>query len=231
MNAIRQHWVKLNERYTALTQRERWLLAAALVVAPLMLGETLVLAPQRARIKLAENNTMQQSTSLAEMQAQVAGLQQQLKNDPDAPAKAELTALLAERQRLDEALRELGTSLVQPDEMNALLEGLLARHSGLRLVSLKTLAPRSILAEKVPAPAGQEQVSKPVERKFDLYKHGVEIRLEGNFAELQAYLVQLEQIKQGLLWGNLQYKVLEHPRAEMSVMVYTLSPDRAWLAL
>jgi MSHA biogenesis protein MshJ len=68
-------------------------------------------------------------------------------------------------------------------------------------------------------------------RSFDLYRHGVEIRLEGSFAELQAYLVQLEALQKRLLWGQLQYRVTAYPTAEMSLMVYTLSPDRTWLAL
>jgi len=29
----------------------------------------------------------------------------------------------------------------------------------------------------------------------------------------------------------LNYQVVEHPRAEMTLTVYTLSPERTWLAL
>lgn len=231
MNAIKQQWVKINERYLALTRRERLIVSAALIFAPLMLGDALVLDPLRARVKQAQGSLAQQSSSLAEIQAQVSGMQQQLQNDPDAGAKAELAALVVERQKLDEALRELGATLVRPEEMNALLEGMLARNSSLRLLSLKTIAPRSILGQKAVNQAAAESRGKVEERKFDLYKHEVELRVEGSFSELQAYLVQLEQVNRGLLWSGVQYKVLEHPRAEMSVMVYTLSPDRAWLAL
>ena len=90
--------------------------------------------------------------------------------------------------------------------------------------------PQSVLGEKVVT----EEVAgttRPKARSFDLYRHGVEIRLEGSYGELQAYVTQLEQLQQRLVWGQLQYKVLEYPRAEMSLTVYTLSPDRAWLSL
>lgn len=235
MNAVKAQWSKLNERYLSLSRRERGLLAGSLIFVPMLMMNILVLDPQQARIKQAEANAVQQSVSLTEMRAQVASLQQQLRTDPDAVAKAELAKLEAERQAYDEQLREIGTTLVSPEEMNALLEGLLSGHKGLQLVSLKTLAPTSILADKALTEKSDSQRKdadgKIVARKFDLYKHGVEIRLEGGFADLQAYLSQLEKIKQGLLWGSLQYKVLTYPRAEMSIMVYTLSPDRAWLAL
>lgn len=164
------------------------------------------------------------------MQGQVATLQQQLQIDPDAGAKAELASLKLEQERLDGELRKLNKTLVRPEEMNGLLESLLARHAGLRLLSLKTLAPQSVLGAKEAA-ADKAVAAKVEARSFDLYRHGVEIRLEGSFAELQAYLVQLEALQERLLWGQLQYKVTAYPTAEMSLMVYTLSPDRTWLAL
>ena len=73
--------------------------------------------------------------------------------------------------------------------------------------------------------------AKPVERSFDLYRHGVEIRLEGSYGQLQAYLAQLEKLQQKLLWGKLEYRVIDYPKAELTLTVYPLSPDRTWLAL
>jgi MSHA biogenesis protein MshJ len=181
-----------------------------------MLGDALVLDPLRARVKQAQGTLAQQSSSLAEMQAQVSGMQQQLQNDPDAGVKAELAALVVERQKLDEALRELGTTLVRPEEMNALLEGMLVRNAGLRLLSLKTIAPRSILGQKVVNQAAAESGGKAVERKFDLYKHEVEVRWK---AASTGPIWQLEQVNRGLLWSGVQLRFWSIP-CRMSVMVY-----------
>lgn len=233
MKALRQRWESLAGRYAALSRREKLLVAAALIMVPPLLGETLVLDGQRTRNAALQKTIAQQSASAAELQNQVLILQQQLLVDPDARAKAEIAALKAEQQMLEEELREAGKSLVPPEQMNALLERLLARHSGLRLISLKTLKPQSVLAEPA-APGGKSEAQlagKAEAERFDLYRHGVEIRLEGSFAELQAYLAQLEGLQERLLWGHLQYVVSEYPKAEMSLMVYTLSADRTWLAL
>lgn len=230
MTALRQHWDKLNARYVALTQRERGLVAAALVFAPMLIGYSLFVDPRLAQVKGLESGITRQSASLAELQAQVGSLQQQLQNDPDAPQKAELAALKSEQDGLDKQLQQFGAALVRPEDMNGLLEGLLARHRGLRLVSLKTLAPQSVLRE-VPADAAKPGDGKVAERVFDLYRHGVEIRLEGHYGEIKAYLAQLEKLPQRLLWGGLSYRVIDHPRAELTLTVYTLSPERTWLAL
>lgn len=221
-------WASLSRRYEALTQRERVLVALGLILGPLLIGNALFLDPQLTLAKGAQNTIATESASLTALQAQVVTLQQQLNIDPDAGKKAELAALSAERDKLDEQLRQFGSSLVRPEDMNGLLERLLAKYSGLRLVSLKTLPPQSVIGQKEPA---KDSEGKQVERSFDLYRHGVEIRLEGNYGQLQAYLTQLEKLPQRLLWGQLNYRVIEYPRAEMTLTVYTLSPDKTWLTL
>ncbi|MFN4325351.1 MAG: type II secretion system protein GspM [Azonexus sp.] len=224
--SLRQSWNRLNQRYAALSRRERALVALAVVLTPLLIGFSLFVDPQRARLKALENTLATDGATLIRLQAEASNLQQQLAIDPDAGRRADLAALQAERDRLDEQLRQFRSVLVRPEDMNGLLERLLARHAGLRLLSLKTLVPHSVL----PAAEGKEG-SQSAERSFDLYRHGVEIRLEGNYGQLQAYLVQLEQLQQKLLWGKLDYRVVDYPRAELTLVVYTLSPDRTWLAL
>ena len=233
MNAVRQQWEQLAGRYAAMSRREKLLVATALIVVPLLAGEMLILEGQRTRNATLAGSIEQQSASATEMQTQVLLLQQQLQVDPDARAKAEIAALMAEQQMLEKDLLAVGQSLVPPEQMNDLLEQLLARHRGLRLVSLKTMKPQSVMGEpeKDGAAAAAPRKEQVADQRFDLYRHGVEIRIEGSFAELQAYLVQLEELKERLLWGYLQYEVGEYPKAEMSLMVYTLSADRTWLAL
>lgn len=224
---LRQSWSRFNDRYLALSRRERVLVSLALVLAPLLIGYSLFVDPQNVRLKVMETTLATDGATAARLQAEAANLQQQLAIDPDAGRKADLAALNGERDKLDEQLRQFSSVLVRPEQMNGLLESLLARQVGLRLISLKTLAPQSVL----PVEEVKEGEAKPAERSFDLYRHGVEIRLEGSYGQLQAYLSQLEKLPQKLLWGQLNYRVIDYPRAELTLTVYTLSPDRTWLAL
>ena len=228
MNALAKQWSQLSHKYAALSRRERLLVALALVLGPLLIGNALFVDPQWSRAKAMQNGIATQNGALAAMQTQVASLQHELSIDPDAGRKAELATLVAQREQMDAQLQQVGSALVRPEDMNALLEGLLMRNSGLRLVSLKTLAPQGVLREKE---ATKEADGNPVERSFDLYRHGVEIRVEGSFGQLQTYLAQLEKLPQRLLWGQLSYRVIEFPQSEMSLTVYTLSSDKAWLTL
>lgn len=221
MSAWRARWGEVDEKYAALSRREKVLVALALILVPLLIGETLFAEPQRNRVATLQNKLVQQSATAAELKTQIQLLQQRLQIDPDAGAKAELASLKNDQIDIEARLQQLDARLVRPEQMNGLLERLLARHAGLRLLSLKTLKPQSVL----------QQAEGEADDSFGLYRHGVEIRLEGSFAELQAYLLQLERSPQGLLWGGLHYEVSAYPRAEMRLMVYTLSADRSWLTL
>jgi len=143
--SLRQSWSRLNARYAALSRRERTLVALAVVFGPLLIGYSLFVDPQSTRLKAMETTLATEGATVTRLQAEAANLQQQLSIDPDAGRKADLAALHGERDRLDQQLRQFSSVLVRPEEMNGLLERLLARHAGLRLVSLKTLAPQSVL--------------------------------------------------------------------------------------
>jgi MSHA biogenesis protein MshJ len=223
MNGLRQQWKVLGGRYAALSKRERLLVALGLVLGPLLIGNALFVDPQSARSKAMQNGIATESASLAPCRRRpspAAGAQ-----SIRMLQKAELATLVA-LVALDEQLPKVGGA--GPARGNEwLLEGCCPQRR-LRLISLKTQAPQSVLREKE---AVKEADGKPVERSFDLYRHGVEIRLEGSYGQLQAYLAQLEKLPQRLLWGQLNYRVIDYPRAEMTLTVYTLSPDKTWLTL
>lgn len=226
MRLLRGPWNKMAARYAALSWREKRLVAAAVALGPLLAGYTLLVEPLFLKAKNLRRSVEQQHASMADLKSQAAMLQVQLQADPDAPRKAELTAVKQHLAEADEHLKKLQDTLVAPEEMNNFLERLLARHAALRLVSLKTLPPESIVAppptaDGKPAPA----------RRFDIYRHGVELRLEGSYLELLAYIDQLEKADRKILWGPLQLSVVEYPKSQLTVTLYTLGSDKAWLAI
>jgi MSHA biogenesis protein MshJ len=165
------------------------------------------------------------------LESQITVTKAQLQVDPDAGRKAEIARLKAALATVENNLKALEGSLVPPEQMNSLLEQLLASNTRLRLVSLKSLAPINLAAAgkteeaaKLPLPAAQT-------KELGLYKHGVEIRLEGSYADLYAWMSQLESTQRKLLWGDVRFTVVEHPRSVLSLTVYTLSTDKAWLAI
>ncbi len=64
-----------------------------------------------------------------------------------------------------------------------------------------------------------------------LYRHGVQITVEGSFADLLTYVQALEAMPQRMLWGDVSFKVEQYPRAALSLQLYTISRDRHWLEI
>lgn len=230
MSDLQAQWKKLGTRFDAFSQRERALLAAAVVGGVLLIGFTLLIDPNLARARIADRLAAQQAGDVQSAQSQLQTLQAQLKVDPDAGRKAEIGRLKGELVNVENALRNLEGGLVAPERMNAVLERLLAGNAGLRLLSLKSLPPVN-LADTGAKPADGEATSPAGKLMLGLYKHGVEIRVEGSYAELYAWLTQLENAPEKILWGDARLQVTDHPRSVMSVTIYTLSTDKAWLAI
>ena len=59
-----------------------------------------------------------------------------------------------------------------------------------------------------------------------LYLHKTEISFSGQYAQLQRLLQQLEQLPWQLHWHQLEYKVSEHPQAELRLELEQKKGDR-----
>lgn len=228
MNELKQQWEKLAVRFNAYSQRERTLLAAAVIGGVLLIGFSLLIDPNLTRARIAERLAQQQKNDVLGVEAQLQSLKAQLQVDPDAGRKAEIEKLRNELQRVESAVRNLEGGLVAPEKMNVVLERLLAGNSNLRLLSLKSLAPVN-LADA--GKASDEDGKIAPSSMLALYRHGVEVRLEGTYADLHGWLSQLENTQEKILWGDVRLQVTEHPRSVLSLVIFTLSTDKAWLAI
>ncbi len=229
MSDLRSQLGKLGVRFDAYSRRERGLIAAAIIGGVIWVGFSVLVDPNLMRSRIAERLAAQQTADAQTLESQLQALTVQLQADPDAGRRAEIARLKDELADVENALRNLERGLVAPDRMNLLLERLLASHAGLHLVSLKSLPPVN-LADFGKSAEG-EAPALPGKMAIGLYKHGVEVRVEGTYAELHAWLRQLEGIQEQILWGDARLQVVEHPRSVMIVSIYTLSTDKAWLAI
>lgn len=225
-------WLKVSARYDALAERERWMVAAAVLGGILLIGLMLFIEPTMKRSALAERTSTEQHKLLADLQAQVVVLQSPGQN-PDVAARAELDELKKKLGELGSRFAAMEGTLVPPERMSGLLEDLIGRNSGLRLLSLRTLPVTPVLDKplaKTPEGGAASDKSADVSTSAaGLFKHGVEIRLEGGYQELSSYLARLEKSPQKLLWSNVALSADKHPKLVLTLTVFTLSLDRTWL--
>jgi MSHA biogenesis protein MshJ len=213
-------WYRWQCRFDERSLRERALVFAALLAVVVFAADHLALAPlqnnwsaQRHHASVAIQALQQRQNEIAALvaQAQAAELQQ----------RRDLSHWRERVEQGDAALRQLGGNLVSANEMVAVLQAVIDRSKGLKLRSLQSLPPTAV--------GSNASLAKPV--KGQLYRHGVELAVEGSYADLLAYCAALETLPQHLLWGGMKLAADKHPQIVLTLRLYTLSVDRNWLEL
>ena len=210
--------------------RERGLLSLAVLGGIAVLMWALFIDPAQQQSKGAARTIAAQQAQLQLLQAQVAAMQAP-GSSPEEQARAEIEVLKAQLVDMEGRLAAMEGALVPPQRMAGLLESMIGGRSGLRLVSLRTLPVTSVLERKETDKGKLDAATGDAAGGAGgLYKHGVELTLEGGYAELTDYLARLEQLSQKLLWSSVSLSAEKHPKLVLKLTVFTLSLDRAWLA-
>jgi MSHA biogenesis protein MshJ len=231
MNALKLRWAQWVAKYAALTQRERAIVAAAVVLGGGFLifnfgiDPFLLKAHSASRAEAAARaEVAQQSAVLAQLTVQNA--------DPDAVNRGKLAQAKKDLAAISDRLARFEAGMVPPARMQAFLQGLLARGGAIEVIGLRTL-PVTLVGAPAADKAETAAKDKPAVPAADegIYQHGIEIRLAGSYNALLNYLAELERMPQRVMWNSISLTVEKHPRNIMVLRVYTLSLDRNWLAV
>jgi len=235
-SGMKARWQEWSARFAALQQREKVMVAGAVAVAIVFGGLNLWIDPGTKQAAQLKKAIAQQQTELGQLTAQIVALGGQ-NTDPDAGNRVQLQQLREQLAATERDLKMFDGSLVAPAQAPALLQTLLARHRGLSLLSLNTLPPQPLIERVAKKPAKDGAKADATKNEAapipggNIYKHGIEIKLAGNYSDLLAYVAELEAGPQKLLWGGMQFNVKQHPVSELTLTVYTLSLDVTWLVV
>ncbi len=186
-------------------------------------------------------HTRQQSirAELSADNAQIETLSQELSVisampiiDPDAQNKQRISALQSQLKSLETDLNDLKATLVSPEEMPLLLRNLLKKNSALKLISLKTLPASHLIEKDSTDTETKSTVIKVADSKNpNVFKHGVEITIEGRYLDLLEYVAELEKMPWHVLWSKVNLNAENYPESRLTLTVYTLSLDKNWLSI
>lgn len=239
--------------YGRLSLREQVLVGGCMVAVLGFLGYTWVLAPMEAQRSVLQQRINQDRATLTRDTAQIAALDSQLR-DQESALRARMAELNRELARQDGQFREIQAHLVSPKDMPRLLQSLLARRGSLQMVSLRSIAPQlagdapttagstelvagappvlaALAAQSAPKAAASSASPAPAPADSTFYRHSVEVTVRGSYADLLAYVQDLEKLPQKMLWQELRFKVDEYPRITLSLVVQTLSLESTWLQM
>ncbi|WP_215404713.1 type II secretion system protein GspM [Janthinobacterium sp. JC611] len=216
--------------FDALSLRERLMVFGAGAAAILFVFYFMTLNPLLAKRAALEASIAQKQSLLTATDKEIALTMLAHATDPDQEARTRLLALQAETASLAQALRAKQHGLVAPERMVTLLEHLLRRHAGLRVVSLKTL-PSSAVGARQADSANGDAAAKAAAPAPLLHQHGVEVVLQGSYADMVQYMQALQSMPTRVFWGAAHLDAASYPGATLTLTLHTLSMDDTWIAL
>ena len=243
-NSLIQSWLSISSKFEALNQRERWMVTCALFVVVYAIINMLLLSPVLARKKIIANELAANQTQIQGSNEQISVFANQNVVDPDAQNKQRIAELRSNLQVLDTKLSSLQTTLISPEKMPELLRNLLKKNSALKLIELKTLPTKGLLDSSsentnmsTTTPPLTEQNSAQLnhaetnKQNLPVFKHGVEVTIEGRYLDLLEYVSELEKMPWHVLWSKADLNVKNYPYSQLKLTVYTLSLDQTWLSI
>ncbi|MGL4317259.1 MAG: type II secretion system protein GspM [Pseudomonas sp.] len=223
MNNLLQRWQKM-------ASREQWL---ALLVGLSLLGVLYLLLvgdPQGVSLSKREAAVSAAKTRQVEAANAIAELQGKLDADPNRAYRSALLAASASREELIKQIDQETDELVTPEKMREVLDDLLHKQAGLRLVGLESFSePVQLPAVPAATASGEKVAAAPVV----LYRHGLVLKLEGGYFDLLGYLQAIQNSPWKLNWDSLDYQVGEAGpgKAQISLKLYTLSSKAGWVGV
>ena len=223
LNLAMGNWKIFAEKINGMTLRERGLIFVMAAVVLITLINTALIEPLLAKQKRFTQQITQQESEIRGVQAQVQTLAQAHTEDSDAINRVRLETIKQQLLAVDKSMQSHEAQLVAPVKVARLLKEILAKNGKLKLVEMKTMEVAPLLEEQ----AGQPQSAVTPQ----IFKHGVEITVSGNYLDMMGYLRELERLPWKLFWSRASFKVEEHPRARLVLTVYTLSLEQSWLTI
>jgi len=204
--ALRGAWTAAAARYAARPLRERVLALLAAIATVGFLVDYFAWSPAQRRLAAAQ----------ARIDAADAATGQAREGSPEQAAAREREALARQRVAVDARIEALRSGLLAPQQARELVGEMASRMPGLVLLRLRNLPPTQVRAGNATVP---------------LYRHPIEISVQGGFHDLLRFLVALETGPRGIRWSGIEIDASAHPAVVLTVSAYTLSEDPQWLAL
>ena len=232
MDRVTAAYKQFAERIDALSLRERGMVFVGVLGLLFALVNTTVFPRLQAEEKALQTALTAKKQQIVALQTYIREAAERHGSDPNALTRARIASL----KKLLDGQADVG-GVVAPAEMAKLVRAVLAQHGSVSLVRLQNL-PAEPFGEKPaatpngkPGVAPAQPLSVSTSLTPTLYRHGVRVEVEGRYPDLVSYLQSLERLPWRVMWGEVELSVEKHPTSRLTIVLHTLSADRAWIGM
>lgn len=225
---MKQVWHTLKTKFEANEPRERLLIFGAVVAAVYLIWDTFFILPAQKEMDKLRSQLEKNQHAVTKAEAEVQVLSRLSGKGPSAQINGEMNSLQQSLNKLDEDIAELSTALMPAKQLPIMIHDVLKTNPRLALVNLETRPVEPILlASDQDTGNADEQDEVPMDTDtIVLYRHGVDLTFKAKYSEAVDYLQALENIQWQFYWDDLSYHVTNHPFAEVTLSVFTLSSGK-----
>lgn len=221
--------ISLIEKIDGRILRERVLIFLTLLALIFLLWNFLV----QTKFDRERNSLQAEADKIASerqtLETQMSTLAMAMASDPAIAKTNIIRKLNADISDVEARLSGLSQGLISAEQLPKVLEEVLLRTSSVKLLQVRTLAATEL--QLVTATPEENNENKPVAGGTGVYKHGVLIRVAGNYSQLIQLMTEIEALKWKFYWESLDYTVTQYPNAEIDIRVFTLSSEEGLLGV
>ena len=198
------------------SKRDQWVLAVLAIFGFTWLLYILMVEPVFLDREDKERQLAQLTSATAQYDREIRQLQGRLNENPNRPLEQQLRQLTLQSERLSTELAEVAY-FIEPHALIAWMQSMLegtAQRSSTNQVSV-----RSFVIQP-PAVFLENRVEYPI------YRHDVEVTLEGRYFAIRDYLNRLQDLPYGSYWQGIQYEVEQHPNSRVTLRLFTLTQQK-----
>jgi MSHA biogenesis protein MshJ len=229
-NPLRVLAQRINER----NRRERLLLALTVAVVVLVAWNGLVRAPLAERRAVAVDSVAQLQSDIAALRESRAGIEDRIAALEDESGKSAVDRVRERLDALDEVLAERTARLISPDQMVRALRDVVDADAEVSLVRLRNAGATPVITETEQG-SGSGDGSGEAGHDDDgiprVYRHEVELVVEGRYLALLEYFERLEGLEWRFQWEAITVETREYPVTRATVSLSTLSLAEDWIGV
>ncbi|MCW8875613.1 MAG: hypothetical protein OQJ89_08730 [Kangiellaceae bacterium] len=220
---MKDKFSRLVEKFGALELRMRLMITFAAAMFVALVIDLFWLTPLNQDIERVRANIQQVERQINETLETQNQLNLSIANQRNHPKVKQLAQLKVQIEQARSLLKEKTSHLVAPSEMVEVLREIIQRSRKLKLISLTKQLPLPLFEQS------DEQTKNNQQPQLQLYRHSVELVLDGNFKETQKFLEQLEKMEQQVEFNHFRFQVDQYPKSMVTLVVSTVSFERKWI--
>lgn len=238
-------WSVYSEKFNKTTSREQYLIIVSGLVAIVFILFSLFLDKPIQRVEQLDQQVIQTQQSNESNLSSIQLLEQALREDPNIALQKELFQYEAKLGGIDEKLLALTSDLIDPIQMRYALIKLLKLQKGVKLLSFEVLPASAVTQSETELEAeAKDNLNAPVNKttaksdvaqaqtkQLRLYRHGIKIKLQGQYFQLKDYLTQLESLSWKFFWQEFDYQLKAYPVSELEIEIYSLSTAKEFIGV